>query len=143
MEAIKILLQKDLAGDGYLRVFELWDGEVRKIRVPRNQAKNGSLGCRACVQQEYDFLNGDVGSYARVLCGRGAVQIQSVGRERIDLSMLASRLRSQGEVMETPFLLRFSLNEWVISIFADGRAIIQGTENPDEARKIYARWIGG
>jgi hypothetical protein len=30
-----------------------------------------------------------------------------------------------------------------MTVFADGRAVIHGTENPAEARKIYQRWIGG
>ena len=143
IEAIKILLKKEIAGDGFLRVFDLWAGNVRKIRVPRNAPSDDSeVGCKSCVRGELDFLDGKVGSTARVLCGRGAVQIQSTGREKIDLGVLAERLRSQGEVRETPFLLRFTYQPYVLSVFADGRAIVHGTENPDEARKIYARFIG-
>ena len=145
MEALKILLKKEIAGDGYLRVFDLWAGEVRKIRVPRNSASGSpqQLGCRACVQGELDFLSGKFGTQARVLCGRGAVQIQSSGRDPIDLAVLSTRLRADGQVTETPFLVRFIHPPYVITVFSDGRAVIQGTENPDEARKIYARWIGG
>ena len=137
MEAIKIVLRKDVAGDGFLRVFDLWEGEVRKIRVPR------SPSCRVCSAGLYDFLTGDVGTTARVLCGRGAVQIQSSGRERIDLEVLAERLRTEGGVFASRFLVRFSIPPHSVSVFSDGRAIVHGTENPDEARKIYARWIGG
>ena len=137
MEAIKILLRKDVSGDGHLRVFDLWEGTVRKIRVLRN------TNCRTCEMGLYDFLSGNVGSHARVLCGRGAVQIQSNGRERIDLGILARRLRFDGEVTASSFLVRFSVPPHVVTVFADGRAIVHGTENPEEARKIYARWIGG
>ena len=145
MEAIKFLLKKDIAGDGFLRIFDLWAGDVRKIRVPRNLASNAPIfqpGCKTCVQHQFDFLDGRVGTLARVLCGRGAVQIQSTGRSRLDLVLLSKRLRQEGQVTETPFLVRFSNPPYVVSVFADGRAIVQGTENPDEARKIYARWIG-
>ena len=146
MEAIKILLRKEVAGDGRLRVFDLWSGDVRSVRVPRNLATDAldkQLGCRTCVQKQFDFLDGTVGTHARVLCGRGAVQIQSSGGSRIDLVVLSNRLRQEGQVTETPFLVRFSYPPYLVSVFADGRAIVQGTENPDEARKIYARWIGG
>lgn len=137
METLKILLKKEIAGDGFLRVFDLWAGDVRKIRVPRNLD-----GCRTCVQRHFDFLEGEIGTQARVLCGRGAVQIQSSGRDRIDLQVLSQRLMSECQVTETPFLVRFTHPPYVVSVFADGRAIVQGTENPDEARKIYARFVG-
>ena len=146
MEAIKLLLKKDVAADGCLRVFDLWSGDVRKIRVPRNMASSDrvdDVGCKSCVQKELEFLEGRVGTSARVLCGRGAVQIQSSGRDPINLDVLASRLKLLGPVSATPFLLRFSHESFVLSVFGDGRAIVQGTENPDEARKIYARFIGG
>jgi molybdopterin-synthase adenylyltransferase len=146
MEAIKILLQKEIAGDGFLRLFDLWSGDVRKIRVPRNIAKqdqDNQLGCRTCCQHKLDFLDGKLGTQARVLCGRGAVQIQSSSTHGIDLRLLASRLRSEGRVTETPFLVRFFHPPYVVTVFSDGRAIVQGTENPDEARKIYARFLGG
>jgi len=149
MEATKILLKKEIAGDGFLRVFDLWAGDVRKIRVPRNarNARNASsdpsvVGCKSCVRGELDFLDGKIGTSARVLCGRGAVQIQSSGRDPIDLAVLSTRLRLHGHVLETPFLLRFTFPPYVVSVFKDGRAIVQGTENPDEARKIYARFVG-
>ncbi len=143
MEAIKILLRKEIAGDSFLRVFDLWAGDVRKILVPRNTASEDcALGCKCCVQGQLDFLDGRMGTSARVLCGRGAVQIQSSGRENIDLAVLSARLRPHGQVKETPFLLRFTYEPFVLSVFGDGRAIVHGTENPDEARKIYARFIG-
>ena len=146
MEAIKILLRKEIAGDGFLRVFDLWSGEVRNVRVRRvlaNYELDNQLGCRTCVQNQFDFLEGAVGTHARVLCGRGAVQIQATGSGRMDLAVLSKRLRLEGQVTETQFLVRFSHPPYLLSVFADGRAIVQGTENPDEARKIYARWIGG
>ena len=95
------------------------------------------------MKRELDFLEGAIGTQARVLCGRGAVQIQSLGRQPIDLPLLASRLRAEGKVTENQFLVRFSHPQFVVSVFKDGRAVVQGTENPEEARKIYARWIGG
>lgn len=136
MDVVKTLLQPETA-DSHLRVFDLWEGSVRKIHL-RNV-----VGCPVCQNHQFEFLSGTAGSHARVLCGRGAVQIQSKGRTTINLSDLASRLRLEGEVQANAHLLRFSRPPHTLSVFPDGRAIIQGTENPDEARKIYTRWIGG
>jgi molybdopterin-synthase adenylyltransferase len=137
LDVAKIILRKEVGWDGCLRVFDLWHGEVRKLRVPPNPT------CLVCGQGQFEFLSGSAGSLARVLCGRGAVQIQSAGKRQLDLGVLATRLAAEGEVIASPYLLRFNIPPYAISVFADGRAIIHGTENPDEARKIYARWIGG
>lgn len=136
MDVVKTLLQPDTA-DSQLRVFDLWEGSVRKLRLP------AASQCGVCQKGQYDFLTGSAGALARVLCGRGAVQIQSKGRDTIRLEDLAVRLRLEGDVQVNPYLLRFSKPPHSVSVFADGRAIVHGTESPDEARKIYTRWIGG
>jgi adenylyltransferase/sulfurtransferase len=118
-------------------VFELWTGETRNIQVvPESQ-------CVCCKQRDFPFLTGLHCSDAKVLCGKNAVQITVPALRKLDLASLAKRLGSEGAVIETPFLLRFTFEKFTISVFADGRGIVSGTENPDEARKIYQRWIGG
>jgi adenylyltransferase/sulfurtransferase len=39
-------------------------------------------------------------------------------------------------------MLRFRTNGLTLGVFADGRAIIQGTTDPAIARSLYARYIG-
>lgn len=125
------------SAQGRLTVFDLWSGEVRSVRLPK------SADCECCVRREFPFLKGLHASDAKVLCGKNAVQIQVPVGRNMDLASLAARLRSNGTVLETPFLVRFSIDSLSITIFRDGRAVIHGTENPEEARKIYQRWIGG
>ncbi|MFN9602059.1 MAG: ThiF family adenylyltransferase [Planctomycetota bacterium] len=120
-----------------LTVFELWTGEVRNLALQR------TLDCPTCVERRFEFLSGASASDVRVLCGKNAVQIQAPEGRRVDLALLAERLRKTGEVIETPFLVRYSVDSYRITVFPDGRGIVHGTENPDVARKIYARWIGG
>jgi molybdopterin-synthase adenylyltransferase len=120
-----------------LTIFELWSGEVRNVALQRNP------DCPACAEGNFEFLSGASATDARVLCGKNAVQIQAPEGRRVDLSLLAERLRKSGEVFETPFLVRFSADAYRITVFPDGRGIVHGTESLDEARKIYARWIGG
>jgi adenylyltransferase/sulfurtransferase len=137
LEVVKTLLKKEESGDGGLRVFDLWAGDVRRIRVP------ASPTCPVCHLGQFDFLNGKLGTQAKVLCGKGAVQIQATNRGLVDLGALSARLSQAGEVVATPYLVRFRMPPHMISVFADGRAIVHGTESPEEARKIYSRWIGG
>jgi adenylyltransferase/sulfurtransferase len=40
------------------------------------------------------------------------------------------------------FALRFVTAPYDLTIFADGRAIIKGTEDPGIARSLYARYVG-
>ena len=40
------------------------------------------------------------------------------------------------------FMLKAQINAHELTVFADGRAIIKGTSKPEEARSIYARYIG-
>ena len=40
------------------------------------------------------------------------------------------------------FLLRFRVPPYEMTVFADGRAIVKGTQDPAVARSLYARYIG-
>lgn len=120
-----------------LTVFELWSGEVRHVLLRRLP------DCPACVLKRFDFLLGASASDTKVLCGKNAVQIYTPEGRGVDLPLLSQRLRHLGTVFETPFLIRFTVDSYTITVFPDGRGIVQGTESPEEARKIYARWIGG
>lgn len=140
IEAMKLLVNSDNRADGSLRVFDLWNGNVRNIKLKQNTI---GLGCRCCSQHMFDYLDGNHSTETKVLCGRNAVQIQPASKVKIDLKQLSERLRDEGTITHNDFFLRFSTAETVVTIFTDGRAIIAGTENPDQARKIYARWIGG
>jgi adenylyltransferase/sulfurtransferase len=76
------------------------------------------------------------------MCGRDSVQIHERGR-RLDLGDLARRLASASpEVQSNDFLLRFGVPPYEITVFADGRAIVKGTQDPAIARSLYARYIG-
>jgi len=45
-------------------------------------------------------------------------------------------------VRQNDFLLRFRVAPYEMTVFADGRAILKGTQDPAVARSIYARFIG-
>jgi adenylyltransferase/sulfurtransferase len=60
----------------------------------------------------------------------------------IDLEKLASKLKRTGEVMQNEYLLRFNSGEYEMTVFADARAIIRGTDDIAAARSLYARFVG-
>jgi hypothetical protein len=55
---------------------------------------------------------------------------------------MSERLQRVGEVRENPNLLRCDLGEIQITLFADGRALFHGVDDPQTARNLYASYIG-
>src|SRR5262249_39563796 len=100
--------------------------------------------CICCGRRQFEFLEGSRSTRTAALCGRDAVQVAAPPGAQVDFAAIAARL--QGVAAEPPrlnrFMLRFRIATHEITLFNDGRAIIKGTSNPDEARTIYAKYIG-
>ena len=143
IHAMKTLVDpKSLASEPTLTVVDVWDGTFRKLKLGADLPEK--VNCPACRQGERLWLSGERGAQTTVLCGRNAVQVAPSAVGAIDLGDLGAKLASSGEVTTNPFLVRLSVPEESIelTVFRDGRAIIQGTEDLSVARTIYARFIG-
>ena len=73
------------------------------------------------------------------------MQIRPPRPAKIDLAALAKRLSAAGKVQEMPFMLRLVPRErpgLKLSLFADGRLIVQGTRDLTQANSLYARFVG-
>ncbi len=117
---------------------DVWTGEHKCIKTDDSRDPN----CEACVKKQYDYLNAERGSLATSLCGRNAVQVSWKEAHKVDLERLADTLRASGTVKVNAYLLKFSGPEAQFTLFPDGRAIIQGTNDPKIARELYARFVG-
>lgn len=129
---------KHLAGrrDDLLRglfTADVWTNQYRTFTIPR------APDCAACAGR-YEHLDASVGTLATSLCGRHAVQVVPHPPTRVDLAAMAAKLG--GEVTRNEFLLRYRDGDVAFTLFADGRAIVQGTDDPDRARSVYARFVG-
>jgi molybdopterin-synthase adenylyltransferase len=132
---MKLLCGREEALHGRLISCDVWSGHFQSLRVPRN------LQCRTCAQREFAYLAGQAQPHI-TLCGRDSVQIHEHTRT-LDLAALRARLSpSVGEVRHNEFLLRFVVPPHEMTVFADGRAIVKGTQDPAVARSLYARYIG-
>ena len=79
---------------------------------------------------------------ATILCGRNAVQVRPLGAPP-DLEQLAAALEPLArETRRAGPLLRVSLDEAVLTVFEDGRALVEGTDDPDRAIALYDRFVG-
>ena len=139
-EAIKILSGNQSAISRTLTVFELWDNRVRQINL--DSLKENSSNCPTCSGSEFPWLAGKRGSHTAILCGRNAVQLSFPERESLSLEQLAQKLDGIGKVSMNRFLLRFAVDDYLVTVFPDGRAIIGGTEEIAEAKTVYAKYIG-
>ncbi|NOZ50969.1 MAG: thiazole biosynthesis adenylyltransferase ThiF [Chloroflexi bacterium] len=134
-EAIKLLTGSGELNSGMIHI-DLWDNSFEIFQLAEHNPQ-----CPACGQHEYRFLEAELQSRSAVLCGRNAVQV-SVPQATVDLQRVAQRLQALGEVKQTPYLLRARIDNYEITLFPDGRAIIKGVDDPDVGRSIYARYIG-
>ena len=141
VEAIKILSGRLDALDRRLFSFDAWEGRVVQIPVQRAYDEGD---CPCCRRREFEYLDGRQGSRAVSLCGRQAVQVLPRGEGRVEFPALAEKVRGVAgtEPKFNEFLLRFVVGEFEVTVFADGRAIIKGTSDPEEARSVYARYVG-
>jgi adenylyltransferase/sulfurtransferase len=136
-EALKYLTGRhDKLRKGLLNV-DLWENTF--VPVGLSQPREA---CPACQQREYTYLKGEHAQQTTVLCGRNTVQVMPASPSSIDLGQLATQLSPHGKVTQNPFLLRLALEDKTITVFPDGRALIEGTKQAAEARSLYARYIG-
>lgn len=136
-EAIKILAGRaDAVFPGY-RYLDVWSGEMRSLRDRRDPE------CPCCGHGRYEWLDGGrAGPPAELVCGGGAVQLPPAGTAP-DLEALERRLAGTvADLRRGAQTLRFGCEELEIVLFADGRVLVRGTEEPARARSIVARTLG-
>ena len=135
-EAIKLLSGKGSPNPGVIHI-DLWENTFEVFQVARQEKT-----CPTCGQGKFEFLEAKEGAMVTSLCGRNAVQITPMSEASISLPALAKRLQAVGEVTFNEFMLRFQVNEFLVTIFPDARAIIRGTSDETVARNLYAKYIG-
>jgi adenylyltransferase/sulfurtransferase len=138
IEAIKILSGNREAISRHLTVVELWDNHVRQVDV---SSLREQVDCPTCKHDQFPWLAGKQGSHTAVLCGRNAVQLTHPG-VTLSLDDLARHLEGLGELTRNPFLLRLKVEQYELTIFPDGRAIISGTDDVATAKTVYAKYVG-
>lgn len=139
MEVMKLASGNGAAIHRSLLVADIWQSRIRQIRLDALAQENQ---CVACGLGQYDWLEGRMGTQTVVLCGRNAVQITSTSPLQLSLAELADKLKGIGHVSVNAFLLRCLFEQYELTVFADGRAIVKGTQDPAEARTVLARTIG-
>lgn len=136
-EAIKLIVGQGDLNRGIIH-FDLWYNSFEQFGggSPRPN-------CPACGQRNFEFLNQELGGQIISLCGRDAVQIRQAGAGKLSLAQIANNLNNVAQITaRNDYLLRFTVDGYEITLFADSRAIIKGTQDESVARGLYARYVG-
>jgi molybdopterin-synthase adenylyltransferase len=138
--ALKLLTHQADKLTNYLIEIDLWTNQFRQLSLAGLREQTD---CRCCQHRQFDFLAGQqTTTTTTILCGRQAVQITPCASQKLNLAALATQLESQGSVAVNKFLLRFNPGKYQLTIFPDGRSIIQGTADLAIARSLYAKYVG-
>lgn len=140
VEALKWLTGNKDALRKSLVTFDVWTNE----RMDMDVTGMKRVDCPSCGKNPtYPFLTFDKQTKSAVLCGRDAVQIRPAENGERDLAVLAERLeKTRGHVQVNPFLLSYTIGKYRLVLFKDGRALIHGTNDVEQARTLYYRYFG-
>ncbi len=132
---LRLVARPRLDFEPALLELDTWNGEVRRLQAPRDP------DCRVCARREFVYLH-RAGGEAIALCGRNTVQIPARGPRRM-LSTVARLLPAgASEVQIHAELLRFAFEGCRVSVFPDGRALVEGTGDVARASTLYERSVG-
>lgn len=134
-ESLKLLVGADDQVRRSLLSFDLWSNDRSEIVTSKPRAD-----CPTCQRREFPHLAGE-GRPQITLCGRNSVQIHERQRP-VSFSEMTARLSPHGTVKHNDFVLKFWRDDYEMTLFPDGRAIIKGTTDTAVARSLYARFVG-
>jgi molybdopterin-synthase adenylyltransferase len=122
---------------GTLTYVDVWNNEFRQVKFPAID-----VNCSCCGKKAFHALAPQKDTLAVSMCGRHTIQVKPAKPLDLSLQQVGARLQTIGEVKQNEFLLRVAFGEVEITLFADGRALVHGTDDIAHARSLYARYIG-
>ncbi len=148
-EALKFLTSQPHLMRRTLLSFDLWTpalwNSTGNAALERSEiaADTPRPDCEVCAKRVFTHLAGADRAHI-TLCGRDSVQIHEHHRP-VDFASMRARLAANSEIADlraNDLLLRFRRGPHTVTVFADGRAIVQGTTDIAVARTLYARFVG-
>jgi adenylyltransferase/sulfurtransferase len=137
-EALKILLDRAAELLAGVTCFDLWTAAVRQI--PLAEFRREGRTCPACGLGDLKFLRGEGRSAATLLCGRDTVLL-SVAGGGFDFAGARRRLEERLPVAGDDDCFRFDAEGCRFMVFATGKALIHGIDDPRQARILYGRYL--
>ncbi len=140
-EAIKWLTGNPQAIRSGVWSLDFWNNRSRVIALPAGLGEK----CKACGSGEREYLFGTLGTdMAALICGRQAVQLSPRPQVSVDLPMIADRWKNHGAVSLNRFFVKVQLpGSHCLTLFRDGRVVVDGTDDIARARSLYCQLVGG
>jgi adenylyltransferase/sulfurtransferase len=135
--ALKFLVSGELPRG--MMIFDAWQMPLQVQTVFAGVAADPA--CRSCGTGELPALTEDDESVV-TLCGRNSVQVFTTIGSDLD-SVEGSLARIGVGIQRHEESVTAGIAEGRLTVFRDGRVIVEGTTDPAEARTIIARYIGG
>jgi molybdopterin-synthase adenylyltransferase len=142
--AIRFIVEGESAAEhsAGLMAFDVWTGRFHAIASAGKRVE----GCVCCGERKFGFLSTNGMDFTTNLCGRSAVQVLRRGLAGpVDLSAIADRWQSLGTVGRSPWFVRCKLADPAgvdLTLFSDGRLLVQGITDLNRAISLYARFVG-
>lgn len=138
-EAFKLLSHNYTNLQKQLIQVDIWNHDVDYL--PIEQSINPD--CPACQQHSYDYLDRkQVDQLFSQLCGRDSIQITPHNKQKINLERWQKKWSGLGKTERNSFLLRLFFQGYRITLFPNGRVLVQGTNDMLVAKKIYSQLMG-
>jgi adenylyltransferase/sulfurtransferase len=145
-EALKFLTGQPHLMRRTLLSFDLWNpAPASSLYLDHSEIATGAPrpDCEVCGERIFTHLAGQNRAHI-TLCGRDSVQIHEHHRP-VDFAAMRTRLYAHADITDlrsNDLILRFRRGPLTLTLFADGRAIVQGTTDITVARSLYARFVG-
>lgn len=133
-EAMKLLIGVEPRRT--LLIYDPWHNDQQDIKMSMNE------NCRCCAKEEYDFLDAKERDVVVALCGRDVCSVTPPKGAKVSFEDLEERLGKVGKTRSGIATLTLSVDDYEITLFKDGRALIKGTSDESKARSLYSRYIG-
>lgn len=135
-EAIKLLIGSRKLSQKLLFI-DIWNNVFEKFEYPVDK------NCPVCQKKKYELLEGKSETILWAMCGEDAVQVLPPLGRKVSFKDLEANLSKLGQVsLVEDFVLHFEVEDFLISIFSDGRAIIKGTLDKNVAKSLYSKYVG-
>ncbi len=143
-EAIKLLVGDLQHLDRSLWSIDAWTNQTSRLRVRIEDHEE----CVCCGSRRFEFLDAPP-DRVRPLCGKAGVQIRGDGAD-VDLARILERLQSSGRFERRDGVVHGELeavrtadgHAVMLTIFEDGRAVVEGDSDPAWARGVLSRFVG-
>lgn len=141
-------LQLDSAGRFLAGRFSAADDVLTALSLPEWRLTRLALGgprprCPVCVQRRYEYLDGTLDSQARQSCASGRIEGELPGGA-VSLAQVGQALRLHDDlvVRGNPYCVTAERDGVRYTVFASGRLVVEGSDDPGELNRFLATYLG-